>query len=377
MPSKRGQNEGSIVYVASRQRHWARFTAMLNGKPKRLGKYFKTKREASEWLARIKVSAESGINVAPKKQTVEKFLASWLETVVKPSTRLRTYWSYEEKIRLYINPHLGKTSLQSLSVQDVQGWMNTLLKTGLSPSSVGRARDVLRNALNQACRWDLVPRNVAALVSPPKKERFEYKVLDAKQAKALIEAAVQTKHEAALVLALLAGLRIGEVLGLKWGDIDFEEGTVRISRQFQRIKGEKVLSEPKTTRGARLVPLPAIAVEALRRQKSRQLEARLRAGHDWIDSGMVFADDHGGFVSEFAVRASYAEAMEQAKLEHIRFHDLRHSCASLLLAGNVHMRVVMETLGHSSIALTMNTYSHVMPGLQREANSMDSLLEAG
>jgi integrase len=239
---------------------------------------------------------------------------------------------------------------------------------------------VLRRALGQALKWNLVPRNAARLVDPPRVERPEMLALTPEQARCFLDAVSGDRLGALYSVAVALGLRQSEILGLRWEDVDFEQQMLRVRAQLLRIDGAKRLVEPKTRQSRRTLPLPATIAAGLRAHRSRQLQERLLAGARWEGNGwdLVFTNTRGGPLDARHLVRAFKDHLVRAGLPDIRFHDLRHSCASLLVAQGLHPRVVMETLGHSTITLTMNTYSHVMPALQREAaDMMDNVLLAG
>lgn len=258
--------------------------------------------------------------------------------------------------------------------------MNDLLRhggkdgKGLSPRTVQYVRAVLRKALNQALKWGRVPRNVALLVDPPTATKPQIKPLTPEQGRKLLDAARGHRLEALYRVALSLGLRQGEALGLRWEDVDLDAGTLRVAMALQRRKGVKELVMPKTEQSRRTLPLPAVLVAALRAHRTRQLEERLAVGPMWREHGMVFPSTVGTPLEPRNVTRHFKALLERAGLPNVRFHDLRHSCATLLVAQGVHPRLVMEVLGHSQIHLTMNTYAHVLPEAQREALAlMDGL----
>ena len=229
--------------------------------------------------------------------------------------------------------------------------------------------------MGQANRWGLVARNVAKLVDPPRQVRHEIQPLSVDEARVLLDAAQTDRLGALYSVALAMGLRQGEALGLRWRDVDLDLGMLQVTYQLQRINGEAKLVEPKTRLSRRSLALPATILLALREHRQRQLEERLLAGRRWVESGLVFTSTIGTPLDGTNVTKSFQRLLARAGLPKRRFHDLRHSCATLLLVQNVAPRVVMEVLGHSQISLTMNTYSHVLPTLKREAaDQMDALL---
>ncbi len=363
---KRGQNEGSIF--RRKDGRWAATVSLgyQNGRRLRKSFYGETRREVQERLTQALRDQQLGLPIAIERQTVGQFLQNWLIESVKPSVRPKTYNSYEQLIRLHLAPALGRTPLQKLAPQHVQAFLNAKLAFGLSPRTVQYLRATLRCALNQALRWGLVARNVAALVDSPQVKRHEIQTLDPHQARVFLNAVKGNRLEALYSVALALGLRQGEALALRWADVDFGNATIRVQAALQRIDGKLQLVEPKTAQSRRTINLPATVETALREHRVRQLEDRLASGGRWQESDLVFTTAFGSPLDGRTVTKQFQRILERAGLPRIRFHDLRHTCASLLLAQGVHPRAVMETLGHSQISLTMNTYSHVMPALRKE-----------
>lgn len=237
--------------------------------------------------------------------------------------------------------------------------------------------------MNVAVKWQLVYRNVAALVSLPRIQKQEMKIFTPEQAKAFLDSVKGHRLEALFVMALTLGLRRGELLGLRWSDIDLDAATLRVNYALQRFDGKLHLMEPKTEKSRRVLPLPSLLTTALRAHRSRQLEDRLALGSDWQETRFVFASTIGTPLEPRNLNRTFDTLLEKAnkelgeseKLPKIRLHDLRHSCATLLLAQGVPQRTLMEILGHSQISLTMNTYSHVLPEMTRAAvGVMDAVL---
>ena len=314
----------------------------------------------------------------PERQTVGEFLNIWLRDTAKQSVRPATYTSYATIVRRHLLPALGTTSLMKLTPQQVQMLMNRKLQEGLSARRVDYIRGVLRSALAQAMKWGLVSRNVATLVTPPRAERAEVRPFDPEEARRFLDAIRGDRLEALYSVALAVGLRQGEALGLRWEDVELERGRLMVRYGLQRIEGNFRLVEPKTRLSRRAIDLPPTVVASLRAHRRRQLEEEL-ASTDWRNEwGLVFTTDRGRPLDASSVTHRFQKALERAGLRRQRFHDLRHACASLLLAQGVPARVVMELLGHSQITLTLNTYSHVMPSLRREAaDRMEDLLTHG
>lgn len=364
MAGKRGNSEGSI-YQRKSDGFWC--TAVTLDTDKRKVIYGKTRQGVAGKLTTALAARSQGLPVSVERQTVARFLERWLEDAVRPSVRPRTHASYSQLVRLHITPALGKKLLGQLTPQDVQAFLNQKRASGLSPRTVQYLRAVLRRALGLALKWGLVVRNVATLVDSPRVERHEVEPLNPDQARAFLQAASGDRLEALYTVALALGLRQGEALGLRWEDIDLDTGNLHVRKQLQRIDGKLRLTEPKTTRSRRSVALPLFAVDALREHRVRQLEERLLAGSRWQDQGLVFPSTIGTPLDTRNLVHRYHALLERAGLPRRRFHDLRHTCPTLLLIQGEDLRVVMEVLGHSQITLMANTYQHVVQSLKRGA----------
>lgn len=375
MGARRGHGEGSI-YQRSDNGLWCTVVNVgwVNGKRKRKYIYGKTRKEVAEKLKIVLRDQQQGLPVAVERQTVERFLAGWLEEVVKPNHRPKTYRIYEQLVRTHLTPMLGHHHLTKLTPQHVQQMLTTKLSTDLSPRTVQRLRDVLRNALNHALRWGLVQRNVAALVDPPTVEDGDMHVLTTAHARVLLDAARGDRWEALYQVALSLGLRQGEILGLRWDDVDLDRRTLRIAYALQAVDGTLQLVKPKTKRSIRTLPLPSTLVGALDAHRARQADDRRGAGERWQEHGLVFATGVGTPIHPRNLVRSFHQLLKRAGLPPMRFHDLRHSCLSLLAAQGVPPRVAMEIAGHSDIRLTQNIYTHVLDeSKQQAATAMDVL----
>lgn len=369
---QRGHNEGSI-YQRQDGRWVAAVTIDATGKRKSF--YGTTRKGVAQKLTDALKQQQQGLPVAFERQTVAQFLDRWLADEVKPNRQPKTYQSYADTVRVHITPDLGRHQVAKLTPQHVQALLATKQASGLSPRSVAYVPTVLRIALNRALKWGVVARNVAALVDPPTVERVEVRPLTPDQARRLLDAAQGDRLEALYTVALALGLRLGEALGLRWEDIDLDARELRVRVALQRIDGKLQLKEPKTAKSRRTVTMPTATVAAIRGHRVRQLEERLLAGSRWQDSGLVFTSTIGTPLEPSNVLKQFKALLARADLPKQRFHDLRHCCASLLLAQNVPPRVVIDILGHSQIATTMDLYSHVMPAAHRDAaDLMDSFL---
>lgn len=370
--ARRGHGEGSI---SKREdgRWMARLTLEGSGR-----KYFygKTRREVQEKLNAALRDQQQGIPIPSERQTLGQFVADWLEHSAKPVIRPSTFRGYSNNVHIHILPHkIAQRPLAKLSPQDLQAFLNEKSASGLSPRSVQYIHAVLRRALGQALKWGVVARNVAKLVDPPKVSRKEIQPFTPEQARAFLTVAEGDRLAALYTVALALGLRQGEALALRWQDVDLDTGMLRVLRTVQRIKGQLIYGEPKSTQSRRTIALPETAVVALQKHRKRQLEERLLAGSEWQDNGLVFTTHIGTALDARNVIRWFKALLKKAGLPDFRFHDLRHTCATLLLVQGEQPRTIMDILGHSQISLTMNTYAHVMPAVRREAaKKMDAIL---
>jgi len=282
------------------------------------------------------------------------------------------YWHLTTR---HLIPNLDRVPLEKLSPEHVQALLRAKTDEGLAPRTVHHLRALLRIALNRAMRWGLVVRNAAALADSPRIERFDVRMLSPTEARQLLASAEDDRLGALYSVALALGLRLGEALGLSWDDVDFQTRRLYVRHGLQRIAGELRLVEPKTRQSRPTIALPSVVIDALQHHKARQSQERLLAGTRWHETGLVFTSTIGTPIEVGNLRRHFWKLLDKAGLPRMRFHDLRHSCASLLLVQGVSPRVVMETLGHANISITMDTYTHVLPELQRQAaDAMDRAL---
>jgi integrase len=336
--------------------------------------YAKTRNQAARKLRALAASRRADL-LPPTLPLLGDFLAEWLEQSVKPRLRPLTYRCYGNCVRNHIKPALGQVRIDQLGPRDLQMLMDLKLSEGLSAKSVIHIHQVVRSALNQAMRWGLLARNVATLVVPPRNNPPTLQPFNPADAKRFLLSIREHRFRALFIVSLALGLRQGEVLGLQWRDIDFERNTLTVRHQQQRLEGTLQLVEPKTAKSRRTLAMPPLVVDALREHRSRQLDERSTAAAAWTDSGRVFTSKTGAPLDRSGVISAFHKALADAGLPRMRFHDLRHSCATLLLVQGVSPRVVMDVLGHTEIWMTMDLYSHVLPPLQRDAaDRMEQLL---
>jgi integrase len=370
MSRRRGNNEGTIY-----QRPDGRWCAQVTLNGRRLTTYRKTQRECREWLKEIIAQIDEGLTIAGARATLTDYLERWLETS-KPSLRTRSWQQYSQIVRQHIIPSIGTIRLKDLRPDQVQLFYTAKIDNGTGVRTVQLIHAVLHRSLAQAMKWGLIARNPSDPVDKPRPKRTEMHTLDLEQVRALLKVVEGEPLEALYHLAVTTGLRQGELLGLRWTDLHWETGTLHVQRQLLYVRGRGfVFAEPKSAAGRRVVTLGAAMLGKLREHRERQ-ELRCRiVGERWQDNELIFPSSIGTPIEARNLVRSLRQLTRQAGLPEIRFHDLRHTAATLMLQQGVHPKVVQERLGHSTISLTLDTYSHVLPSLQQDAaDKLDSLL---
>ncbi len=373
MAKRRGHGEGSIF-----QRTDGRWTATItvgrdtNGKRLRKTVYGDTKRAVTEELTRLQNQKLDGTLKAVSRLTVAEFLEQWLNTSASLRVRRTTLDGYRQNVRLHIVPVVGSIRLEQLTPVNVLSIYRKMADAGKSPRLQQLVHTILRRALSMAVKWRLVVANVCDAVDRPSAPRHEAKFLDAIDSAKFLKQAQGDRLEALYVLAITSGLRQGELLGLEWQDIDFQGQTLTVRRSLNMVKGEFWTEEPKTDRSRRRVALPAIAMNSLQDHRRRMM-AEGRGG----DARVFSMEDGAPIGRDWLLKRSFRPLLKAAKLPVVRFHDLRHTSASLLFAQGVNPKVVQERLGHSSIQMTMDIYSHAIPTMQVDAaGKFDDLFSA-
>ena len=325
------------------------------------------KKAAQAYLNKMLRDKDLGTFVEPSKEYFGKYLDVWLETAAKPRVRAKTFQNYKDLVRLYIKPALGENKLSLITPEQIQSLYNKMLDDELSPKTIKNVHGVLRNALDQAAKWGKLYRNPADLVDLPKQKKKEMQAFSPIEANAFLDAINYSRWKALFSLLLTTGMRPGEALALKWKDVDLDGYKVTVNRTLTRIAGNWSIEEPKTSRSRRTIPIPISVVEHLKDFKKEQaaeiLQAKVYANH-----GFVFAGKTGDPLDERnIVNRHFKPLLKSAGLPIIRLYDLRHTCATLLLSAGENPKVVSERLGHASVTLTMDTYSHVLPDMQEAA----------
>lgn len=336
---------------------------------------FRTRRAAEQELTKLLRERDTGSALDPTRLTVAEYLTHWLETDVRHRVRQSTYQSYAAIARRYLVPHLGALLLTDLRPAHVSMLLSELRDRALSASTIAGARVVLHAALKRAVLWQLLARNVCDAVPAPRATRPERQLWDEATVRRFRDVLLTSPHGAYFTLALVTGMRRGELLGLRWADVDLDGGWLVVRRAL--VRGPGGLREEATKGGkGRRIDLTASQVAMLRAHRQAQLTARLAAGPDWRDQDLVFAlpPTHRGRTqpggrpySTTVVEYRWRSLLRRAGLPYLRPHDLRHLNATLLLEAGVHPKVVQERLGHANISDTLDTYSHVTPTLGRAA----------
>lgn len=333
-----------------------------------------TKRQAHEECARLVSEMRGGSYVEPSKITMAQHLESWLGHVRSQVTP-RTHERYSELVRKNIVPLIGSVHLTKLrSVQISDAYAKALAdgrrdgKGGLSPSTVIYMHRLIKHALAQAVRWGMIARNPVDAVSPPKAERGTLTTYDMPQTAELIEVVKGTRLHVPIMLAVMCGLRRGEIIALRWRNVEFQTGSLAIVESAEQTKDGVRYKPPKSGKGRR-VALSASVADELRSHKIRQAEELLRLGIRQDDAAFVYAQEDGAPIQPRSLTQAWMKAISATELPRIRFHDLRHAHATHLLASGVHPKVASERLGHSRVGVTLDLYSHVLPGMQEDAAS--------
>ncbi|NLU68470.1 site-specific integrase [Streptomyces sp. HNM0574] len=389
---------GSITLRKDGRYMAAAYVTTASGVRKRKFVYGKTWDEAHEKLVELHSMEHSGVPIPDTNSTVAQYLRYWLAEEVKPNRRPKTYQGYESVVRTHLVPGLGKKKIRTLRAQEVRAWVNRVriecqcCKHGwdqgrdekcctvkkccnatLSPRMVQVIHAVLRNALQHAVREELITRNVAKLVQVTTPTYGTGQGLSAPMAKLVLKELHEHRMYALYVLAMTLGMRRGELLGLYWDAVDLEKGTLTVATNLQRVGGELRIVQPKTRTSVRTLPLPSLAARALTEHRERQAQERADAGMEWREHGLVFPSRIGTPYEPDNLRRSWGPVRRKFGLTH-RFHDLRHTCVTLLLDLGVPPHVVMQIAGHSDLDVTMGVYAHA--SLDEKRRALEKLDEA-
>lgn len=375
--TRRGNSEGSIYQRSSDGRWLGAATVGLDpaGRPIRRTVSAKTRAEVVRKLKVLSREIDDGLVTAERAPTLEVLFERWFVDVMAREVVRSTIDNYRSIVKFHILPTLGRKKVDELTVAEVDRLLAAKIASGLSPSTVHRIRAVLSQCLDQGIRWGVTPRNVARLSRSPKLIRPEGRTLSPEQARGLLASLRGHRNEALYTLMLSTGMRRGEALGLKWGDVDLEGGVVRIRRSLKREGGHIVTADTKTLKSRRAVNLPEPVVELLARHREQQEKQRVDLGAAWVETGFVFTSSIGTPIDPRNLYRDFQKVCENAGLSHWHPHELRHSAASLMLASGVKLQVVSQVLGHSSIRMTADVYGHILdPDREQAAKAMTAVL---
>jgi integrase len=374
MGKRRGKGEGSIY--RRQDGRWAAEITIEGRRRKTL--YGRTREEVREKLFVAQHEKRQGLLRTGPRQTVKDYLNYWLDDIHRTEIKLSTYALYRHHLDKHLIPALGHIQLQKLTADQVQAFCAQKLRENLSTGVVRLQFTILSLALKDAVKRKRLAVNVCDVVTIPRLIKHAWQFLNREQAFHLLEAAKGSRLDCLLTVALTTGMRLGELLALRWDDIDMDRCLVQVRHSVRYIQGFGVReSEPKTERSKGSITLPQFVIDALKQHHTSQLEARLKAGATWQEQGLVFPNMYGRYLNRTKLYSLFNKVLKEAGLPHIRFHDLRHSTATLLLSMGVPAKVVQEILRHSNIGTTLNTYAHVLPEMHREAmDKMDNFFSS-
>lgn len=374
---RRSSGEGSVFErkdVRAGKKNWVAQIRLENGKKKQL--YYETEKEAQRGLRQALHDLEQGKLITERDQTMKQFLEYWLE-VHRKFVRVNTYRIYRQYLDRHVIPVLGHVRLQKLSPRHIKELYARDLNEGYAAETIRGVHRMLHKALSDAVQWNWVAANACDKAKQPGPVRFEIHPLTPEQAKTLMDTAKGSRLEALLTLAVATGMRRGEILALRWSDIDFEEGSLQVRHTVNRAGKYGILENaPKTEKSKRRIMLPQFVLDTLKIHLTHSNELQVQAGSTWQNLNLVFSTDTGNFVEGTDLTRRFKRLLKEAGLPDMRFHDLRHSAATILLGRGVHPKLVQELLGHSQMSVTMDRYSHVLPSMQRDMmKGLDDLYE--
>ncbi|HEY5472589.1 MAG TPA: tyrosine-type recombinase/integrase, partial [Candidatus Limnocylindrales bacterium] len=345
---------------------------------------FATQKECQAAMNKLLVAVEQHSYAAPTKASVREYLVKEWLPAVKSTIRPSTYNSYVQHVECHVAPHIGSVKLQKLSGSQVNALYAKLAETGrkdgksgLSPMTIHHVHACLHKACKDAVRWGHISRNPLDAADPPRKKgdgSKEMQTWSKEQLRAFLEAMAGERLYALWHTIAMTGMRRGEAIGLRWSDVDLENARLSVRRALIPINREVVVSEPKTAKGRRVVALDPGTVEVLKGQAARQLDEQDAQDDAWVETGLVFAQENGAALDPESVSRYFRQAVKQSLLPQIRLHDLRHTHATLALQAGIHPKVVSERLGHATISITLDTYSHAIPAMQEEAAALIAAL---
>jgi len=366
----RGRNEGSIS-----KRSNGSYRAQISVSGKRVSASFKTKAEAQKWIRDQLAKAERGFDFQGSKITLGEYLPQWLENS-KTGLRAKTSHQYDQVMKKHIIPHIGSIALKDLRLAMIEKYYADLLRSGVGTRTVRIGHNILHKSLEKALRYGLVTYNPTQGATLPQYKHSEMQVLDETQVSQFLVAAQESYYRAFYHLAVTTGMRQGELFGLKWIDLQWNKGILHLQRQVQKVPGQGwSFVEPKTKSGRRTIKIGEGSLEAIREHKVHQDLLKAKIGERWQENDLIFPSSVGTPGDPSNLRIDYNRILVKAGLPKIRFHDLRHTAASLMLNHNVPVIVVSRMLGHSKPSTTLDIYGHLYSEMQDEAaDLMDKLV---
>jgi len=341
---------------------------------------FATQKECQAAMNRLLVKVEQHDYAAPTKASVKEYLTKEWLPAVKATIRPSTYNSYVQHVECHIVPHIGTVKLQKLSGSQVNALYSKLAetgrkdgKTGLSPMTIHHVHACLHKACKDAVRWGHISRNPLDAADPPRKKgdgTKEMRTWTKEQLKAFLDAMKDERLSPLWHTIAMTGMRRGEAIGLRWSDVDFDGGRLAVRRALIPSGREVIVSEPKTIKGRRVIAIDPGTVEVLKAQAARQLDEQKDWDEAWVETGLVFTLENGAALDPESVSRYFRQAVKKSMLPPIRLHDLRHTHATLALRAGIHPKVISERLGHATISITLDTYSHAIPAMQEEAATL-------
>ena len=337
---------------------------------------FKTKKEAEKALAQYISKIEKGEYFEAEKISLKEFLDHWLETYAKVNVAPKTFIRYKEFCNT-INNYIGHNKLNQIKPAHIQKFYSVLIDEGrLSNSTILKIHRMLHLALKHAVMWQMIINNPTEAVTAPRVKKTEMSVWDSDTANKFLNDIKETPIYIPTLLALTTGMRQGEICALKWDNINFSNGTISVVNSLQRLNGKLVIKPPKTDKSIRNISLMDFTIKELKEHRKKQLEYKLLFGENYQDENFVCAWEDGRPMDPHYVSSKFAKLVKQLNYPKIRFHDLRHTHATMLLQQGVNPKIVQERLGHSQVTVTLDIYSHVLPNMQKEAvQKLESLFQ--
>jgi integrase len=359
MTKRRGNHEGTIVRLPS-----GTYRALITLDGKRVTHTGKTRAECQGWIRKMLDQIDEGLTFKGTQTTLDEFLKDWLVTA-KTALRPKPAQQYEKLIENHIVPVIGKVKMKDLRPDTIDSLYRNRIKAVIGVRTIRYCHAVLHVALEKAVRLGLLTRNPVDGATPPRNDQGEMLILDEEQVIQFLIAARGTRHEALFHIAVKTGMRQAELLGLKWADLSWTTGQLQVRRQAQRSPGKGyIFCEPKTKAGRRTIPLGEASLNVLRQHLEKQRLLKQVAGARWKESDLIFPSNVGTPIDLCNLRKEFVRVLRIAGLPEIRFHDLRHTAASIMLKRNIPIFTVSRVLGHSRPSITLDIYAHMIPGMQ-------------